>query len=769
MRIQLGCSAGLITMLLSSTAIAQVATDPTPQTSEPVTVDEIIVTAQKREQSLQDVPLSVLVLGAEQLAASQFRSVDNLEVVSPSVTFARHYHPGANNITIRGIGTQVSADGGYIQQSVVVSVDGVPASRAAGFWGDLPDVERVEILRGPQGTLFGKNATAGVLNITTLSPSDTFGGFATLSVADDTGVSLAGSVTGPIADGVSGRLTAWRNTHEGWGKNHGPAPHDIGWLRSIGVRGKLDFELGPRADLRLSAGYAETRTNNQWFLATMNSSGTPGNRQNEALFPVVAGPENDEVNINVDPFANTDVLNLSAQLRVDLTDTIDLTVIGGYTDYEIAFVTDVDQVPLAFTTANLQIHGLLMQPGGDYVQDGDEFTSEVRLHGSSDRLDWTVGAFYSRFNEAMDVDLVQMTLAAPTPTNRFRNLTYENTSASIFADIEFGITDRLTLLAGARQTQEDFQYTYLRDNSTATRVVQFGPFEGEADDQGFSARAGLQYDLFEDINVYGMWSRGYKGPALDLSDQFRDPSRVLIAAEDADSLELGFKSRLLDRRLRLNAALFRTEISNFQAFKIIPPTGTQLVTAGDVLSQGVELDVDFAVNDSLNLTLGAVYDRGEYQGTIFDCYPGQTAAQGCNIDQDRNGVSESQNLDGRQLALLPETKINLSARYETPVSAFGGATFYVVPTYTWQDDVQFGINQDPRTIREAVGILDLSTGLRSEDGGWNLSFFVKNATDEFYVARRQFVQSIGGRYHSLSREYQRYVGLRLDLTFGGGR
>ena len=767
MRRSLGMAVSLYAVLAGGAAFAQEAAPAEAAADQPAAGD-IVVTAQKREQSLQDVPLSVQVLGGAELSASQFRGVDNLELVSPSITFARHYHPGANNVTIRGIGTQVSADGGYIQQSVVVSVDGIPASRAAGFWGDLPDVERIEILRGPQGTLFGKNATAGVLNITTLSPSQEFGGFVSASVADDTGKSLAASVTGPLGEGLAARVTAWRNTHEGWGKNYGPAPHDIGYLRSFGVRGKLDFEISPDVTFRLGAGYAKTNTNNQWFLETANDSGLPGQREDEAIYPVIAGPKNDEVNIDVDPFARTRVFNSSAQLDWSLGGGVDLTALVGYTDYKIAFVTDVDQTPLAFTPENLDIHGILMQPGGSYRQDGDELTAELRLHGVSGALDWTVGGFYSRFEEAMDVDLVQMTRSTGLPTNRFRNVTYANESLSAFVDGELSLTDRLTLIAGARITRENFDYSYFRDNSTPLATVQFGPWDGKAHDTGFTARAGARFDITDDVNVYGMWSRGYKGPAIDLSDQARDPANALISAETANSWELGIKSMLFDRRLRLNAALFRTEISNFQAFKIIPPTGTQLVTAGDVLSQGVELDANFQANDRLSFNLGVVYDDGKYQGTIFDCYPGQTAALGCTIDIDGNGTVESQNLDGKPLALLPKLKVNLSARFEQPVND-SGLTFYAVPAFTWQDDVQFSINQDPRTIRKSAGIVDLAIGLKNEDQGWDVSLFAKNLTDEFYVARKQFVQSIGGAYHSLSREYQRYVGLKLDVTFGGGR
>lgn len=739
------------------------ATSALSQTAE---VEEVVVTAQKREQSLQDVPLSVQVVGAQQLEAAQFKGVENIDVISPSVTFARHYHPAAHNITIRGIGTQVSADGGYIQQSVIVSLDGIPASRAAGFWNELPDVERIEILRGPQGTLFGKNATSGVLNITTKGPSDQFGGQVEASVADDTGVSVNGTVTGAVG-GASTRLTAWHSRHEGWGKNYGSAPHDIGWLRSYGLRGKVGFNLTPAAEVLITGGISQVRTNNQWFLGDWNDSGAPGQRQNEALYPVQVGPENDEVNINSDPFAQTNVASGSVQVTWDLNDNIELISLTGYTDYRLKYRTDVDQVDLPFEPASTQIHALISWPDQRTIQEGSEWTQELRLHGVHERIDWTVGAFYSKFEETFDTNQKQMTLANPVETRRWRHVDYENISWAVFADGEYKLSDALTVLGGIRYTNEDFKYYYLRDNSTPTTTVLFGPWNGTAEDEGVSARAGVRWDVNSDVNLYGMWSKGYKGPALDLSDQLRTNNPV-VSAEDADSIEFGIKSMWLDRRLRVNAAIFRTEISNFQAFKIIPPIGTQLVTAGDVRSQGVELDVNWAATDYLDLSLNAVWDDGTYQNTIFDCYPGQTFDQGCRIDRDGNGVRESQDLTGKPLALLPEWKFVLGARYERPMPGTD-FDFYFVPNYTWQDDVEFSINQDPRTIRDAVGILDLTLGFRDRDAGWDVSFFAKNATDEFYPARRQFVQAIGGPYHSLSREYHRYMGIKVSYAFGAER
>lgn len=748
----IGFAVGLGTVLFGVAASAQEA------------IETVVVTAQKRAQSLQDVPVSVQVLSGEELSAHQITSLQNIEAMSPSITFKGHYHPGALQITIRGLGTQVSADGGYIQQSVVVNLDGVPESRAAGFWGGLVDIDQVEVLRGPQGTLFGKNATAGVLNITTKAPSDTFGAMGQVSIADDSGVSLSGAVTGPLADSVQGRLTVWSSRNSGWGKNYGGG-HDIGYDRSYGVRGKLKFEFGNDATLLLTGAYGSQLTNGQWFLGGAVQTGAPGKREAEAIYPVIAGPHNDEVNINTDPYSRTKNMAFSATLNWRLSQNVELISISSFNQNKLKYQTDVDQTPLPFVPASLQMFSLLYNPNGPTWDNSREFTEELRLQGVFDKLIWSAGLFYSNYQETFTQR--QRSLAAAGVVHRYRDANFTNGTPSIFTDLEYDFDDQWALIGGVRYTWENYNYHYLRDTSVEGGAsVLFGPFAGQVNDTGVSARAGVQYKLSHAFNFYGMWSQGYKGPALDLSDQRRIATAHSVPAEHARSIELGMKSLLLDDKLRLNVALFRTTVEGFQAFKIIPPIGTQLVTAGDVLTQGIELEGDYQITESLSAVLGAVYDDGKYKGTIFDCYDIQTAAQGCTIDRDGNGIPESQNLDGKPLGELPKLKINLSARYQHEIPGYSGWIGYVQPTLSWQSKVNFSINQDPRTVRGATGILDITAGIQNPDTGWNVAVFVKNATNAFYPSYLAYVAAIGGQYHQLPREYHRYVGIQLTAKMG---
>jgi len=233
---------------IASATLLSLAVGPTTY-AQPL--EEIVVTAQKREQSLQDVPLAVAVLDEEQLDRAQFSDFRSITQLSPSVSFQDGFAPVATNFIVRGLGSYAFTGG--IQPSVGFVVDGVPLARAGEFIIDLADVQRIEVLRGPQGTLFGRNSTGGVINIIQNKPTEEFEASVDLSFTDDDEVMTRGMISGSIADGVRGRLVGMFSERDGHIENLGPSGGDLGGIDQVAFLAKLEFDIGDKGSVLLAA------------------------------------------------------------------------------------------------------------------------------------------------------------------------------------------------------------------------------------------------------------------------------------------------------------------------------------------------------------------------------------------------------------------------------------------------------------------------------------------------------------------------------------
>jgi iron complex outermembrane receptor protein len=218
-------------------------------------LEEVTVTAQKREQSLQDVPIAVGVLPEETLSRTQFQDVRTITQLSPSVNFQEGFAPSATTFSIRGIGSYAFTGG--IQPSVSLVVDGVALARAGEFIIDLADVERVEVLRGPQGTLFGRNSTGGAINVIRRAPTDEFEASIEFGFTDDDEVMTRGTISGPLSDSVRGRLVGLVSNRDGHIRNLGTAGGDLGGVDQVAVLGKLEFDLGDKGSVLLTGEFSQ--------------------------------------------------------------------------------------------------------------------------------------------------------------------------------------------------------------------------------------------------------------------------------------------------------------------------------------------------------------------------------------------------------------------------------------------------------------------------------------------------------------------------------
>jgi iron complex outermembrane receptor protein len=343
-----------------------------------------------------------------------------------------------------------------------------------------------------------------------------------------------------------------------------------------------------------------------------------------------------------------------------------------------------------------------------------------------------------------------------------------NTNYAAFAQATFDLTDKATLIGGARFNHQEIDYTF-------DQLLVNQHFSGADQEDAVTGKAGIQYQWTPEVMTFATFSTGYKGQAYDLVSTFnaRIAAQMPVPHETAKSYELGLKSTLFDRRLYLNATLFDTKFRGFQtSVTSTLADGTFLTflnSVGELQTRGLELDFAARVTANLSLNGSAAYT----DATVEDfrngpCYASPTLPPSCYLDDTNSRV---QNLKGKRLNNVPKYKFNVGGQYDfavpgTPVDAF------VALNYSWQDEVNFSLSQDPRTVQDAYGVTDLSLGVQDSTGRYKLTGFANNVFDE------RFAQGIGnttsgfsgvtgalGSTWSIPRDGFRYFGARVDVKF----
>ena len=738
-----------------------------------ISLEEVIVTAQKREQSLQDVPLSVQVVDGQFLEDRNINQVSELSKVSPGFTFAEGSSDSSKGVILRGIGSQSFSKG--MDQSVGVVIDGVVASSAASSLLDMSDVERIEVLRGPQGMLFGKNASAGLLNIVTKRPSEELTYGMGMTYAEHGQQKVNAYVSGPlIEDKVLGRLSYYSSEQDGLVENIYDGGDDHNNRDEFGFKGKLEIFATDELSILLSANKS---TRSQICCATpIISKNANGDLLTHPNTPT--GTENTQISDNDTSTGRTELEGYSAEFNYDIGDHV-LTAITSWSksDERSNYVSDQfaefnPTFPLAaFTDAT----GVYSNASNSTFK---QITQEIRLTSPDDGdLTYVVGLYlYDKALNSETDRLVNGVLAslstAPNPfaPNQFDNTVSEvdNRSYALFGQATYHLTDFSRLSFGLRYNREEIDVLINSADAPAGTVSQFPDAVGIAQasdrDEAISWRLVYEYDLFEQGMVYGSVARGYKGPGVNTlpgAVGVAQDNPIIVQPEVPTNFELGLKSQFWDNRLRLNANLFYTSFKNFQAQVSdggIPPTFI-LQNAGELETQGLEVDFALAMTENFTLTGGLAYvdaSYAEFKGAA--CYPGQTVAEGC--------VDDVQDLSGADMPNSPEWSYTLSGRYDIPMSSvpFDG---YVQGTYYWQDDVQYNSANDPQTIGTDYAVADLAFGIESHEGTYSVQLFVKNLFNDFYVTSLENTYRDAGveLAHSLPYDYERRVGLSAQVNF----
>ena len=702
--------AAVILHLLALPAAAQV-----PATGDRPILEELVVTAQKREQNLQDVPVGVSLLSGKALAEAQLRNAGELATLLPTLNVQASSGPGTSSFNIRGIGTQAFSPG--VDPSVSTMLDGVVMGRSGMAFLDLVDIERVEVLRGPQGTLYGKNASGGVVHIITRDPSPEFSGTAAANAIEDGEYRLDGSVSGPITETLGYRLTGFGVDDDGWAKN---VYNDdkINSTRNYSVRGKLQWQARDDLDFMLAGDYSWNNCDCTALSVRDILDGPDQQALLQEQLPVVPSKHNQDVNNDQRTFNRTRSSGTSLTANRDL-DEYALTSITAWRDWRTESIVDFDDSPA---------NPLSLSFPAPPETEQNQFSQELRL--ASVPAEWgsyVVGAFYFQ----QDVDTGNTTTAGVLEpivpaTTRVSRTDVHGKNMAAFGEVNFNLWRDWQLILGGRYTYDELEYDTTADRTDNIVFPPPGEASDSHDESDFSPKLVLQWDVSDDAMAYASYVSGYKGPAFDTSLL---TAGTYVDPETSDSWETGLKSRWLDNRLIFNAALFYAEYDDFQAETSIDvgPLGSIVLTnAGEVSTQGVELEFIAQPVSDWTISGGVTYTDA-----TIDEYPNGN----CSGGQRSRGEcpDKYQDLSGGQLPYTPKWKATLGTDYTIPLQSIA-FDLILGANVRYQGDVLYELSQDPYTEQDAYGIVDIRAVLAGRREGYRITAFVKNALDENYAA-----------------------------------
>ncbi|WP_372781317.1 TonB-dependent receptor [Litorivivens sp.] len=749
-------------------------------------LEEVIVTAQKREQRLQDVPLAVTAVGREMLEDAEVNTIEDLTKVMPAVRLTPDGNTNAGSINMRGIGTNVFSIA--IEPNVSVMLDGVVLARNSLANFDFVDIERIEILRGPQGTLFGKNASAGLIHVLTRDPSDDFE--ARLRYSYEQPETFAGNFSkiqltgsGALTDTSALRLTGFYKEQAGHYEdieqdNHNPDS------RQFGVRSKLLWRLSERLEARWNLEFVQRKG---------DSAAVPWISANPQLRERMETIEPSRENIQVRTLGNnrSDSRGNASSLSLDWElDNHVITSLTGHrqaTYYSGQSIAALDGKRTDLVT-NLSRYDL------------KTITQELRILSThSDTLEYTAGAlwFDNDISEDFYRDLqdlpAQFAVGNAVPATgqllpqgllagidgndglsaeAWRNSTVTTKNLGIFAEATWHLADDWHLTLGGRYIDEQVDVKLSNasrlshTNSGAALIEESFPLSSATvSDTTATGKLSVLHNLSDDHNIYASITSGYRGAAFDvIADDAANALRNPVDPEKALSYEIGAKTRWLDNRLSLNLTAFLTTFEDFQAQVRDLTDATSVVAfrldnAGELKTSGIELEFQYKPAPEWTITGTYLYNEAIFEEFITQCFYGQQPGEAGGRDVDGDGSCDEQDVSGGSLANAPEHSATLSTRYDHYFA--GGQSLYGQLSGRYQSQVQFSNEQHPGAIEDAYQLWDLRAGWLGAGAKFEAALYVKNLSDTSYLAVITPLSLVNDR-----RDYVGFVPASADRTFG---
>lgn len=757
-------------------------------------LETITVTSQKRTERLSEVPVAVSVISSDQIDSSFASGFEGLQSLVPSVSFKKGTTSRNSAVTVRGIGTisfSVAAE-----PSVSTVVDGVVLGRSGQAFTDLYDLERVEVLRGPQGTLFGKNASAGVINITTKRPSGYNEGMIEATMFQGNEYRLRAKVQGDITDNAAGSIIVTKSGYDGNLFNVYNNENVNGYDKQ-GFRAMLDYTASN--DTNMLFIFESSEANDD---CCADIEGLPSGRNPDSK----AAPNSNGI---VDGVADFDLNQRKVDhdfesRTIDKTTAFSLQVDTELGDYSLTSITafreweNIEHREGDFTSiagdSTLPVFGVPFQLHDVGPQTWRQFSQEVRITSPiGDKFDWQAGAFFwkmdsernftrdascqnngGQLNQAISHYLDSNDIISePSATDVTDFIASENITCNandivsataymgteldnwaLFGNGKYHFTDDFRVLFGLRYTDDEVSYTHRRvsNDEYGRRAVGVRPatentdFVGGTSNTNTSFKLGTQYDLGDAGMVYSTYSQGYKGPGFNVFYNMSANDMRPIDEETSDAYELGYK--YASQKFMLNAAVFKTEIEGFQANNFDTSDGTtitRLTNAGNVSTQGIELDFTWQATNNLTLTGG--FAKIDAEIDEFFCPEGSTCTE-------RSGLP---------VPFSPDLKYSLTADYVTELNS---VTIFWNATYVYTDEQMATLPSNTGEYSPVVklpdyALLNGSVAFSFEEDKYRISLIGKNLTDEQYFSS----YSGDGFRYQVPRDADRYFGVQMRMSF----
>jgi len=695
--------------------------------SQEFSLEEIIVTAQKRAQSIMDVPAAVAAYGGERLAQSGIDDLADVQMISPSFSLRTEKSPSETSFFVRGLGTTGS---GNFEQSVGVYIDGVYRGRPGAALQDLKGIERMEILRGPQSSIFGRNNSAGAVAIHTLKPSDDFALKLDATYGSDALKHIRGSLSGPATDNLAYSIDFSHKETDTYIVN---TQGENDFIDRHSIRAQFIYTPSLDTEIRVIADYSDSFDRccigPMIFVADADvpvfSSGTISNvSKGTATQGDIEGtlydPFNHKVSTNQEYGEDATDKGISVQLDHTFDNQMDFTAIASHREYV------PDSVSIFEPT------GSILQGRAEESQAIDENSLELRIAGSTDSINWLGGLYL------FDQEIAQALLASrAVPSGRVTMIdtdsSYTAESQAVFGQLEYTPNEEWGFTAGLRYSQEE-KYADIAATGLLAGASRTGAVAGDInlDDDEWMGDLSARRELGEQGSVYLRYGRGYKSGGMVLNPLGLAIDDLSYDPETVDSIELGAKLILLDGQLFLNGALFSQIASDLQ---VQSWTGVGYATrnAAEVDTIGLELEYIYAVSEDIRFTGGFVYLDSKYKDFMDAPAPLGSSSPSQNLDGEAplqapdwtitGGIEKTWHLNG-DWEVIAHADYRYTSEYTTDLANddlfANGSTFQVNGGVQFKRaDGSFGIKLWGKNLT-GEEIINTGLGVPSSESAWVL-------------------------------------------------